>query len=103
MRYTDFDSSYIVNRENPDARLVMKCHRALCDTLRLPEHEELKLEYGRTKMELASSSQNSVEYGQRKNAVIRKILKAAGWTDKEVDAKESLDYRIVGEDLDAPY
>lgn len=103
MHWTDSDASYILNRENPEARLIMKCHRALCHTLRLPEHEELKLEYGRAKIELASSSRNGVEYGQRKNAIIRKILKAAGWTDDEVDAKESLDYRIAGEDLDAPY
>ena len=80
----------------------MRCHRALRDTLRLPQHESLKLEYGQVKIELASSSRDSVEYGQKKNPTIRRILRAAGWTEVEIDQKEELDYRVPGDD-DRPY
>ncbi|KAJ9604901.1 hypothetical protein H2200_010290 [Cladophialophora chaetospira] len=94
-------SVYIIDTNNTDGRLVMRCHRALRDTLRMPEHERLKMEYGQIKAELASTSRDGVEYGQSKNPIIRRILRAAGWTDAEVDEKESLDYRIPGDDL--PY
>ncbi|EXJ65007.1 hypothetical protein A1O7_01346 [Cladophialophora yegresii CBS 114405] len=67
----------------------------------MPEHEALKKEYGQTKIKLASSSQHSLEYGQKKNPLIRRILRAAGWTDTEIDKKESLDYRVPHDDL--PY
>ena len=79
----------------------MRCHRALRDTLRMPEHESHKIKYGQVKTELAASSQDGVEYGQKKNPIIRRILQAAGWTESEIDQKESLDYRIPDDDL--PY
>jgi hypothetical protein len=67
----------------------------------MAEHESLRKLYGQTKIELASTSQDSLEYCQRKNRVIRRILRAAGWTDSDIDKKESLDYRIPIDDL--PY
>ena len=80
----------------------MRCHRALRDTLKLPEHESLKLEYGQLKFDLAASSRDTVEYGQKKNPIIQRILGAAGWTEEQIEEKERLDYRISGDD-DLPY
>ncbi len=68
----------------------------------MPEHQHLKIAYGQIKMELAATSQNGVEFGQKKNPIIRKILQAAGWTDADINEKESLDYRVAGEE-DLPY
>lgn len=95
-------SVYIINRQDPDGRLIMHCHRALRDTLRMPQHEALRAEYGRLKFYLAASSIDGVDYGQRKNPLVRKILQAAGWTDEKIDKKEALDYRVPG-DEDLPY
>jgi hypothetical protein len=78
--------------------LVAKSHRALLSVLRDPEYEYLKKEYGQTKIRLATSSVNRLDYGRKKREVIRRILKAAGWTDDDVDAKEGLDVRVVRED-----
>ncbi|KIW14029.1 hypothetical protein PV08_06810 [Exophiala spinifera] len=95
-------SVYIINQEDPEGRLVVQCHRALRDTLRLPQHEALRAEYGRLKVHLATSSIDGVDYGQKKNPLIRRILQTAGWADEEIDKKEALDYRIPGDD-DLPY
>lgn len=36
---------------------------------------------------------NVMQYAHRKNAVVRRILKRAGWTDEEVDEKEAMAVR----------
>ncbi|KAJ9501861.1 hypothetical protein H2202_002823 [Exophiala xenobiotica] len=95
-------SVYIINQKDPDGRLLMRGHRALRDTLKMPQHESLKAAYGQLKIELATTSIDGVDYGQRKNPLIRKILRTAGWTDQDIDKKEALDYRIPG-DNDLPY
>lgn len=96
-------SIYIIREDDPDGQLVVRCHLSLRDTLRQPEHEALKEEYGQVKLQLAGSAIDMVDYGQRKNPVIRKILKIAGWSDAEIDRKEALDYRIPGEWDEPPY
>ncbi|KAJ9634035.1 uncharacterized protein PV06_08509 [Exophiala oligosperma] len=95
-------SVYIINQQDSDGRMIARCHRALRDTLRMPQHEALRAEYGRLKVHLAYSSIDGVDYGQKKNPLIRRILQAAGWTDEDIDKKECLDYRIPG-DYDLPY
>lgn len=96
-------SVYIIREDDPAGQLIVRCHLALRNTLRLPENEALKKEYGQVKMQLSKSAIDCVDYGQKKNPVIRKILKAAGWSDAEIDLKEALDYRIPGEWDDSPY
>jgi GrpB-like predicted nucleotidyltransferase (UPF0157 family) len=96
-------SIYIIKEDDPAGQLVVRCHRSLRDTLRQPEHGALKREYGQVKLQLASSAIDGVDYGQKKNPIIRKILKIAGWSDAEIDRKEALDYRIPGELDDPPY
>ncbi|KEF57433.1 uncharacterized protein A1O9_05350 [Exophiala aquamarina CBS 119918] len=96
-------SIYIIREDDPDGQLVVRCHLSLRDTLRLPEHEALKEEYGQVKLQLAHSALDGVDYGQRKNPIIRKILRTAGWSDAEISLKEALDYRIAGEWDEPPY
>lgn len=36
---------------------------------------------------------NVMQYAHRKDAVVRRILKKAGWTDEEVDEKEAMAVR----------
>ena len=95
-------SVYILCEDNPDSMLMARGHRALRDTLRAPEHKWLKDEYGKTKIELAKTSTSGLEYGRRKNPIIRKILKAAGWTDEDIIAEQALDHRVSWDD-DLPY
>lgn len=96
-------SIYIIRENDPDGQLVVRCHLSLRNTLRLPEHEALKEEYGQVKLQLAASAIDGVDYGQRKNPIIRKILRTAGWSDAEIDLKEALDYRTPGEWDEPPY
>lgn len=101
--WTHDQSVYILREDDRDSMLVMRSHRALRDTLRLPQYASLRDEYGKVKRELAETSLDGVDYGQKKNWIVRKILRAAGWTDNEVDAKEALDQRTPGESDDLPY
>ncbi len=74
-----------------DDGLVLRSYRALKETLM--GDETLRQEYGQLKFELAAAG---VEYGTimqyaaQKRPTIRKILKAAGWTDAMVDEQEAM-------------
>ena len=96
-------SIYIIRDDDPNGQLVVRCHLSLRNTLRLPENEALKEEYGQVKLKLAASAIDGVDYGQRKNPIIRKILKTAGWSDVDIDLKEALDYRLPGRRDELPY
>lgn len=77
--------------------MVHRNYLALRDTLRVDE--ELRDEYARVKMQAAGEGEgvvvydNVMQYASRKNGVVRKILKRAGWTDEEVDVKEGMAVR----------
>lgn len=61
---------------------------ALRDTLR--RRPGLREEYGALKIELAQREyDNIMQYSTLKNPMVRKILREAGWTDEEIDEKES--------------
>ncbi|KAK4693727.1 hypothetical protein P7C71_g3724, partial [Lecanoromycetidae sp. Uapishka_2] len=71
-----------------DGSLPLRSCRALRDTLR--RHEGLRSEYGALKIQLAMRQyDNIMQYSTLKNPVIRKILREAGWTEEEIDEKES--------------
>ena len=62
--------------------------RALRDTLRVDEG--LRDEYARVKVEASGGSYaNVMQYSTKKNDVVRKILRRAGWSEEEVDEKEA--------------
>lgn len=96
-------SIYVIREDDPDGQLVARCHLSLRNTLRLPAHEALRNEYGQVKLELSKTAIDGMDYGQKKNPIIRKILKTAGWSDADIDLKEALDYRLPGEWDDLPY
>ena len=54
--------------------------------------EELRREYETVKIELAAKREQEdvAQYSIRKNGIIRKILRKAGWSEEEVDEKEAL-------------
>lgn len=61
---------------------------ALRDTLR--EEPELRDEYGAVKLEASKGEYgNIMQYASKKNDVIRKILRKAGWSEGEIDKKEA--------------
>ena len=65
---------------------------ALRDTLRNQANEDLKAEYGNLKWALSQRTDftDIWQYAEAKNKMVRKILKRAGWTDDQVDEKESM-------------
>lgn len=76
---------YVVVKDS----VVYRSYLSLRETLRKPWNGELKEEYARVKRELGSREWGDVmEYSTAKNGVVRKILRQAGWTDEQVDAKE---------------
>ena len=61
---------------------------ALRDTLR--KEPELRDEYGAVKLEASVGEyHNIMQYATKKNVIIRKILRKAGWSEEEIDEKES--------------
>ena len=61
---------------------------ALRDTLR--REPALRDEYGAVKLEASKSEYDNVmQYAAKKNDVVRKILRKAGWSEEEIDDKES--------------
>ena len=61
---------------------------ALRDTLR--KEPELRDEYGAVKLEASVGEyHNIMQYATKKNDIIRKILRKAGWSEEEIDEKES--------------
>ena len=93
-----YRSVYIISEENADGMLGLRGYRDLKQVLTegTPESEELVQEYGDVKWAMVQEGiEDGVEYGRRKNEIIRKILKRAGWTDEELEKKEALDVREV--------
>ena len=90
--------SFKLHREDLPARnlyvvlpntTVHRSYLSLRQTLRKPYNTGLRDEYAMVKLALAEREWADVmEYSTAKNDVIRKILRRAGWTDKQVDAKE---------------
>lgn len=61
---------------------------AVRDTLR--EEPVLRGEYGAVKLEASGGEYDNVmQYATKKNDIIRKILRKAGWSEEEIDVKES--------------
>lgn len=61
---------------------------ALRDTLR--KEPELRDEYGAVKLEASVGEyHNIMQYATKKNGIIRRILRRAGWSEEEIDEKES--------------
>ena len=61
---------------------------ALRDTLRA--EPGLRVEYGRVKLEASGGEcRNIMQYATKKNGVVRKILRKAGWSEEDIDEKEA--------------
>ena len=61
---------------------------ALRDTLR--KEPELRDDYGAVKLEASVVEyHNIMQYSSKKDPIIRKILRKAGWSEEEIDEKES--------------
>lgn len=67
-----------------DGCQALRNHLALRDTLR--KNAELRDEYGRVKREIAATTANIEVYGEAKNDVVEKILKEAGFSDRDRNA-----------------
>lgn len=109
MKYQDWEampqrSVYIIAEDDEEGILSVRGYRDLRECLTKQENADLRKEYEECKLSMvAERIEDGVEYGQRKNRVIRKILKRAGWTDEEVDRKEGLDTRERSVGRDWPY
>ena len=67
--------------------LVSRTSLPVRDTLR--KDPQLREKYGKVKKELAKETYHHVTaYSLRKNAIIREILKKAGWSEGDIKAKE---------------
>lgn len=89
----------------PEGGMVHRNYIALRDTLRVDG--DLRDEYAEVKVKAAGMREgegegqegtvvvydNVMQYAHRKNGVVRRILKKAGWTDEEVDEKEAMAVR----------
>ena len=99
-------SVYLVadTEENVAGRWQIRCYRTLRDVLRDPANQDLLEEYGRVKIELAKEEfENGFEYANRKNDIVRKILRRGGWMDTEVDEKERIAHREWSQVEEEPY
>ena len=97
-------SVYIISEDNEEGMLSIRGFRTVRECLKKEENIDLKTEYAERKLAIVTEGvADSVDYGQRKDEVVRKILKRAGWTDKEVTRKEGLDTRTKSEPRDFPY
>lgn len=109
MKFQDADakprrSVYIIREDDPVGMISVRGCRSLRETLTKAEFKNLRKEYADVKLALvAEQITDGIEYGRRKNEVIRKILKASGWNDEEVDVKESLDTRTEWAPPSPPY
>lgn len=89
--YGDIEPARNVYVMPEDDGLVLRSYRALRETLSV--NESLRQEYGQVKIELAAAGieyGTIMQYAAKKRPTIRKILKAAGWTDAMVDEQESM-------------
>ncbi len=94
-------SVYIICEKDEEGMLGLRGYRDLKKILcaDTQEAEDLRREYEYVKWEMVQEGiENGIEYGRRKNSIIGKILKRAGWTDEEVQKKEALDAREIQED-----
>lgn len=90
--------------ENIAGRVQIRCYRTVRDVLRHPANVDLLNEYGHFKAELAQQSfRDALEYSARKDPVVRKILLRGGWTEHEIDQKETLTKRKWVVDGEEPY
>lgn len=73
-----------------DDGLVLRSYRALKEVLAVDS--ALREEYGRIKWGIAAEQEYGtiMQYAAKKRPIIRKILKAAGWTDEMVDEQEAM-------------
>ena len=70
--------------------IIYRSYLSLRETLRKPCYGDLREGYAQVKLELAEREWVDVmEYATAKNAIIRKILLTAGWTNEQVDEKEN--------------
>ena len=78
-----------------DGSILHRGAVAFRDCLRDEKNSDLKEEYGTLKWELAQRRDFVTiwDYTDEKKAVIRKVMKRAGWTDEEIIKKEEL--RVV--------
>jgi GrpB-like predicted nucleotidyltransferase (UPF0157 family) len=96
-------SVYIIAEDDEDGMIGLKGYRDLKKILSggTVRRKELKEEYEDVKWEIvAQGIDDIVDYGRKKNVVVRKILKEVGWTDEEIKRKEDLDVRKKWEDED---
>ncbi|KAF6240723.1 hypothetical protein HO173_001396 [Letharia columbiana] len=71
-----------------EGSVVQRSCVALRDTLRA--EPGLRVEYGRVKLEASGGEcRNIMQYATKKNGVVRKILRKAGWSEEEIDEKEA--------------
>lgn len=86
-------SVYIVHKQDEYGMLGLDSYLDLKRVLK--ENDSLRAEYEATKFRLVQECADrvTVKYGQGKNQIIAKILRAAGWTDEKIAAKEALDRR----------
>ena len=109
MKYQDWEalpqrSVYIIAEDNEEGMLSLRGYRDVRECLRKEENGDLRKQYEECKMAMVKERvEDGVEYGQRKNGVIRKVLVRTGWTDEEVSKKEGLDTRQRSEGRDYPY
>lgn len=73
--------------------VILRSHRDLVRVL--STHILLRQRYGWVKMRLAENAEyeDVMQYAQAKNEVIRDILKAAGWSQEAITAKEAMTTR----------
>lgn len=95
-------SVYVIHQEDEEGMLGL---RGYLDLKRvLSASEELRREYEAVKLGLvADGVEDGVAYGQGKNDVIAKVLRAAGWSEEDIRRKEKLDHRETMRDWDWPY
>ena len=106
MKHSDWQqlpqrSVYIISETDEEGMLGLRGYRDLKRILcaNTQEAESLRKEYEDVKWEMVQEGiEDGIEYGRRKNAIIGKILKRAGWTDEEVQKKEALDVRDIQDD-----
>lgn len=71
-----------------EGSMVHRNYLALRDTLR--QDPELRDAYGAVKLEASGGEyRNIMQYATRKNGIVRKILRKAGWSEDEIDEKEA--------------
>jgi GrpB-like predicted nucleotidyltransferase (UPF0157 family) len=93
-------SVYIISAEDKEGMLGLRGYRDVKRMLTGDSEEATRLrrEYEEVKYGiLKEGPKETVEYGQAKNEIIRKILLLAGWTEEEVERKEKLDVRVQSE------